>query len=334
MGKPAIMKPIIVEFLRKHKDMPIRTAARQLYNLHPGVFSSMENLRTNINRVVGKNGKQSREYIKDLVRTPEEGNLWKNYLPRPEASTFEIYKTPTLVDLRYLVIGDWHSPYHDYGAVGCIIQAAIDAKCNAIIALGDMADCYSISRFDRDPRNRNLQYEIDTLKGIFDTLRRAIKPIKFIWKLGNHEDRVEKYLFRKAKELVGLNVMKTRTLFDIDKNIDIVTATNPIRHKALTLIHGDEMGATMVPPVNGARGLFLKANACVVGAHRHTTSEHTETTLRGETITCWSIGCGCDLHPQYAPLNKWNHGFGFLETSAKGEFWKFQNKRIVKGNVV
>jgi hypothetical protein len=159
--------------------------------------------------------------------------------------------------------------------------------------------------------------------------------VKFIWKLGNHEDRIEKYLMAQAPALVGVKALQTSSLFELTgKEIDIVKANNPIRHRALTLIHGNEYGATFTPPVNAARGLFLKANACVVGAHRHTTSEHTETTLRGEVITCWAIGCGCDLHPEYAPLNKWNHGHGYLETTAKGEFWKFHNKRIVKGVVV
>ena len=87
----------------------------------------------------------------------------------------------------------------------------------------------------------------------------------------------------------------------------------------------------MNSPVNPARGLFLKGYECAIESHYHRTSEHTEPTLLDKVITTWSLGCLCDLHPDYAPLNKWNHGFGLLYIDDKG--WKFVNKRIVQGEV-
>lgn len=46
----------------------------------------------------------------------------------------------------------------------------------------------------------------------------------------------------------------------------------------------------------------------------------------------WSTGCLCDLHPDYAPLNKWNHGFAFVEVFNGGKF-EVQNLFISDGKV-
>jgi len=31
-------------------------------------------------------------------------------------------------------------------------------------------------------------------------------------------------------------------------------------------------------------------------------------------------GCLCDLHPEYARINNWNHGIGRVETNEAGDF--------------
>jgi hypothetical protein len=47
---------------------------------------------------------------------------------------------------------------------------------------------------------------------------------------------------------------------------------------------------------------------------------------------CWSQGCLCDLHPEYARTNKWNHGFAVIETAANREF-EVLNYRVQDGKV-
>ena len=86
-------------------------------------------------------------------------------------------------------------------------------------------------------------------------------------------------------------------------------------------------------PVNIARGLFLKAKVSAMQGHNHQTSEHTETDMNGRITTTWSVGCLSELHPMYMPLNKWNHGFAFVEVQPDGDF-QVQNKRIHKGEVL
>jgi hypothetical protein len=51
-------------------------------------------------------------------------------------------------------------------------------------------------------------------------------------------------------------------------------------------------------------------------------------------ITCWSIGCLCGLHPEYAPLNKWVHGFAIVHGESEDGYFEVENKRIVEGRIV
>jgi hypothetical protein len=51
-------------------------------------------------------------------------------------------------------------------------------------------------------------------------------------------------------------------------------------------------------------------------------------------ITTWSLGCMCELHPPYMPLNKWNHGFAIVDLDDNGTDFEVRNKRILKGKVL
>jgi hypothetical protein len=66
--------------------------------------------------------------------------------------------------------------------------------------------------------------------------------------------------------------------------------------------------------------------------HNHQTSEHTESNMNGEITTTFSLGCLCELHPAYLPINKWNHGFALVDIDGK-EF-HVRNYRIHKGKVL
>jgi predicted phosphodiesterase len=324
---------VVCSFVKKYKKLPTLTLARMLNNKYPIMFPTMESARSMIRYVRGSMGSYNRNYArKEFIRTQKEIEDWKNHIPKPERSKFKIYNAAE--NITYLVLCDLHAPYHSLRELQIAIAYGREHGCNGVILNGDIIDFYQISQFTKDPKNRDIQYEIDCVGAILDSLIRALKPKKIIWKMGNHERRLENYLRRNAPELVNLNKLKTTSLFDAsERGVKIVESGNPIKYKGLTILHGDEYGGSFIAPVNPARGIFLRAGDCVVIGHRHITSEHTETTINGKIITCWSIGCLCDLHPEYAPLNKWNHGFGILETG-QGRFWKFHNKRIVEGEVV
>ena len=71
---------------------------------------------------------------------------------------------------------------------------------------------------------------------------------------------------------------------------------------------------------------------CTIAGHRHQTSEHAFKTADNKHIHCWSLGCLCDMQPEYAVLNKWNHGFATIELY--GKQFAVVNKRIIEGVVL
>jgi hypothetical protein len=100
----------------------------------------------------------------------------------------------------------------------------------------------------------------------------------------------------------------------------------------LDIIHWHEFASSVFSPVNVARGLYLRWKVSAIQWHNHQTSEHTETDMNGKIVTTWSLGCLCGLHPQYMPINKWNHWFAIVEVD--WEDFEVRNKRIYKWKIL
>ena len=100
--------------------------------------------------------------------------------------------------------------------------------------------------------------------------------------------------------------------------------------KNLTIIHGHEL-FNSTAPVNFARTLQTNLGVCAIAGHRHQTSQHAFKTADDKHIHCWSLGCLCDMAPDYAVINRWNHGFATLELD-KNTF-QVQNLRIIEGSI-
>jgi hypothetical protein len=57
-----------------------------------------------------------------------------------------------------------------------------------------------------------------------------------------------------------------------------------------------------------------------------------ENALTGKTISCWSGGCFCEIHPEWMPHNKWNHGFAIIDLYPDDNF-RVTNLKILNGQV-
>jgi hypothetical protein len=101
----------------------------------------------------------------------------------------------------------------------------------------------------------------------------------------------------------------------------------------LNIAHGHEFPSGISSPVNIARGLYLRAKANAICGHHHKTSSHTETNINDEIVITYSVGCLCELHPLYMPINSWNHGLALITVTKDGDV-DVQNKRIKDGRIV
>jgi predicted phosphodiesterase len=233
--------------------------------------------------------------------------------------------------LRALILSDLHIPYHSTAALKIAIEHGIDRAANFILLNGDVADFFGLSSWEKDPTKRNLNREIQTGKAFLKELRDRFPKAKIVLKEGNHEERWQRYFQAKAPELLGIDNFTWPTVYELDSlKIKHIAERRPIKLGKLMAIHGHEYRFNISNPVNPARGLFLRGKTHAICGHFHQSSQHSEKRLDDKVIATWSTGCLCDLHPDYAPINNWNHGFAFAEITSNGTF-QIENMRIIGG---
>jgi len=234
---------------------------------------------------------------------------------------------------RVLVLSDIHVPFHDLAAIKLAIEYGIKRDATMVLLNGDIVDFYAVSQWEKDPRRRDFPGEVRAGRQFLKALRSAFPDARIIFKEGNHEERYERYLRMKAPELIGLPDFEWGSVYGLDEwGIERVGEKRPIRLGKLHVIHGHEYRFAISNPVNPARGFFLRAKTHVLGGHLHQTSQHSEKDLTGNVVSAWSVGCLCDLHPDFRPLNGWCHGFAYIEVDKNGAF-RVENLRVIDGKV-
>ena len=341
-GKPRVSGQVARKYCKRYAALPSLQIARLLRQNEPKLFSSVESARTAVRYCRGAHG--------DAHRKANVNRVPRLELPQPAEQKWKRHELPAHI-ARWLILADIHSPYFDRDALSAALAwGRAKPRCDGVLILGDLVDCYQLSSFERDPRERSFSEELITTGQILDVIQNELRPKSIVWKYGNHEYRHERFMFSRAPEL--LNVRRVRpkgnietasdfelsSLFSFEeylctKERGIITVPNkhPIDHRALTILHGDEWQRGMSNSVNPARTAYLRGKECAIVAHSHVTSEHTEQSMRGVMVTCWSVGALCNLHPQWAPINKWNHGVARLTT---GSEWSIDNRRIMDGKTI
>ena len=320
------------EYRTKHPDMPTKKLARIMYSENNLNFKSVESAMGSLRYIEGKYGKTARTRVINSEFLKTEARPYNPYnLPSSDETVFEPYEIKG--HKRVLVLSDIHAPYHNIESITLALQHAKKSKPDALLLNGDTIDCHRLSRFIKDPKKRNFKLELDTFKALFDIFEKELK-CKIYFKIGNHEERYEHFLYEKAGELVGIeefefaNIIKARA-----RGIEIIGGKKPMKLNNLWGIHGHEYVGGISAPVNPARGLFLRSKVSCFQGHNHQTSSHMESRLSGESIATYSIGCLSELYPDYMPFNKWNHGFAEIDLDDNGQDYEFRNYRIKNGKV-
>jgi hypothetical protein len=236
---------------------------------------------------------------------------------------------------RVLALSDLHLRFHDRLAIECALRYGEKFAPDAILLNGDVFDFYAISRFDKDPTKPKVSDELSAGREFFAHLRQRFPGVRVVFKKGNHDERWDAYLQRCAPLLFDIPAVRNAwyELAGINEHgIEVVGDQRPVMLGKLRVLHGHEKGRGISSPVNQARGAFLRLLSSVLEGHGHRQSEHTETTADGHAISCWSTGCLCDLHPEYARINRWSQGFATVEIESSGEY-RVELKRIIEGKV-
>jgi predicted phosphodiesterase len=299
----------------------------------PLLFTNYDSTRVTVQKVRDEAGKPARgnhcaPENKVLRTAPKR---WDD-LPKPKEEFDGGWNSVEINgDYTTLILSDIHIPYHDKQALLVALEMGRKRKVNHVLLNGDIGDFYSVSRFEKNPEKRDVASEKEDMVDFFEVLREKFPKARRTWKLGNHDEWWEKYLIRQAPELFGIPEFSYPALYHTNRlGIDIVRDMRPIRLGKLYVIHGHEYRFPIANPVNPARGLFLRAKTHAICGHFHQTSSHAERNLEQKVIGCWSMGCLSQLHPAYAPLNNYNHGFAIVATNAEGQF-EVENYKVFDG---
>jgi predicted phosphodiesterase len=261
--------------------------------------------------------------------------LKPNPSPRIPVSIAKEYK-PFVIDGKSIgILSDVHIPYHSVAAIECAVKYLKQEKCDTILLNGDIWDCFMLSSFDKDHRGADsVKSELEKVGYFLDYIHEEFPKAKIVYREGNHEYRLERFLMANALELLDMDQFHLPELLSFKKRgIDWVNEKRVIRVGDLSIIHGHELSSGISAPVNPARGLFLKFKASALMGHCHQTSEHTEKTGLGEIISCWSVACLADLNPLYRPINPYNHGYAHVRMYSATDF-HVSNRRIIDGKQV
>lgn len=326
------------DYIRRFPDAPTMTLTKKCYAENGALWTSLESCRDSFRYVRGAHGAEQRVKAakagrSETFREPQQPGDPFGKIPEG-LRCFNHWEAEQIDGpCRVLVLADLHVPYHDREALVLALRHGQAEGCDTVLLLGDAFDVFALSRWEKDPRKRNFAAELETMRGVLGTIRELFPDARVYYKIGNHEERYESYMFAKAPELLGVADFELKSLLRCDDlGITVVTDKRLLRLGKLFALHGHEYRFSISNPVNPARGLFLRGRCSSLCGHFHQASQHSEKGMDDRVVSCWSVGCLCDMHPDYMPLNKWSHGFAVVAVHANGGF-EVENYRIIDGEL-
>jgi predicted phosphodiesterase len=319
--------------MRKHPKAPSIQIARIAYSQNPELWRTLDACRSAVRYYRGSMGKKSRGRHQPDLKAAYVPTNGIPPLPKPKTHFNRWQSIRFAGPFTALVLSDIHIPYHDAAALEAALSHGEAKGCDFILLNGDTFDCFSVSRWEKDPRKRDFKGEIEAGRELLQHLRARFRAARIVFKWGNHEERWTHYLQQKAPELLGLDDFKLEHIMGFEAlGIESISEMRPIQLGKLHVIHGHEYRFAISNPVNPARGFFLRAQVSCLGGHLHQSSQHSQTRMDTHVVSCWSTGCLCDLHPDYSPINQWNHGAAVVKVEKSGAF-HVENFRVIDGRV-
>jgi len=235
---------------------------------------------------------------------------------------------------------DIHIPYHDEEALGVILESILSADVDTVVIGGDVADFYKISSWKTDPNRMPFVDELEMVRSAISGMARKFAKKQVVFIEGNHEERMQRYLWTNAKELAGLHELILPKLLRLDKHgweyvnnkNRMMKGLGPYKMGKLFVLHGHEIrmgwGA-----INLAKIYYDRCRTNVIVGHHHRAQEWIVRLLSGKHEGCWLVGFAGELSPEYMPHNDWVHGFALIHRYADGNF-RVENKKVIKGKVL
>lgn len=250
-------------------------------------------------------------------------------LTRPSPWTAPVSPVPQPVEQarpagrtrRILIWPDTHLPYADPRAVSLALNITAFYRPEILVLLGDVIDCTGFSRFARnttDPKTY-LATELEEWHSLARSLRDAAPDAERIYIRGNHEARIEKWLWGQPQltGYGGFNLGSLLTLADHGFRPEVVEEIE-FCQGALTIRHGSFIGGNFAG--TAARQEMMRAGTSGVSGHTHRAAKYIQRDKAG--LRMWIEGGHLALNPQhYSPqVQNWCQAvtLGEIEVDGNG----------------
>lgn len=231
-----------------------------------------------------------------------------------------------------VVLNDLQMEYHDVEVLTeLVIPFVKDIKPDILILNGDIVDMYALSTFDKQPSTKpDILGEIESARWLMKQLEHV--PTKH-WIGGNHEHRLDRYLWKQAPAL-GLDRAAFPRRFGLP---DFDFKWHPY--------NGDEPGHVMLGKLMVTHGFLVRAHSAisakahlerlgssVLVGHTHRMGVHYKTNVKG-VHAAYENGCLCRLDPEYAQYPDWQQGFSVVHVHDHNGFFNVQQIPILERRV-
>jgi predicted phosphodiesterase len=207
-------------------------------------------------------------------------------------------------------VPDVHRPFHDVRAWALMMKAMRAFKPDTICLIGDFGDFYAISSHIRSPKRRNMLKEefADCNEGL-DELD-AIGAGRKIYVMGNHEDRMERYMREKAPELDGLVTIEEQCKL-AKRNWEVVKYRDHTRIGKLYVTH--DVGSSGKNAIWAALSTYERS---IVTGHTHRLGYVVEGNAAGVCKVSTAFGWlgdvkQMDYMSKAKAMKEWALGFGY-----------------------
>lgn len=331
MRKQTEQTRVVLEALENFPNTSKKTLSELVYKNNKLLFKNAEDARSAIRYHTGAHGATRLKTKGTPVKHETLFTRENPYgLPPSEAKPFEPYIMPKASN-NILFLSDIHLPYHDIKALTLALEYGKSKNVNTIYLNGDILDCYKASFHEQDPKNRDMGYELEQGRQFIDLLKREFPKAKIFYKFGNHELRWERFLRVKAPICLGMEEFRLDVLLKLrEKGVTCIENKQLVVAGKLHMIHGNEYKGG--GGINVARTLWLRAGDNVIAGDKHKTQSGLKTNIDKSVTGTWSVGCLCELNPDYLPFNEWNLGFAHITIESDGKF-AVDNKQIIEGKI-
>jgi hypothetical protein len=214
---------------------------------------------------------------------------------------------------RCMVLSDIHIPYHDKGALAIALQFAREWKPTHIVLNGDILDAHEISSHPKDKHNPiTFQDEVNEVRQFLRVLRQQHKRAVIAYTMGNHENRIERYLTQQAPELSSVTSLALDELLDLQSlGIQFVDSRCKVQIGPFEVFHGSIIRKDAG---NSVRGHMQRRGGSVVMGHTHRMGIVARTDRNG---IHWGVENGhlSDPDPSWTHDPDWQQGFSCIEES-------------------